>query len=261
MWTTSMNKPSLITIRSSSAPIGLWPRLIGPLYFTGCSGIFLTWTHLVVIATSPQQIPTEQISLLSSNCLFPSFAWRREGGSLIINLLSTSPRIVKSGFPMENVMTLAVYWYGKQHHAEKMHAKLLTRAREAFSSYSISTSWKISLERGEDIQPHAPGGGRLPDERIDVLSAATLEEAPFHSVRSLAKRYQGLSEDGSETFALRRLCYAESVHPSLYALSSTKGRSSRINTRIEENHSARRTLRLALHSHGRRVLVLFKCQS
>jgi hypothetical protein len=27
-----MSKPSMITIRSSSAPIGLWPLLIDPLY-------------------------------------------------------------------------------------------------------------------------------------------------------------------------------------------------------------------------------------
>jgi hypothetical protein len=30
METTSMNKPSMITIRSSSAPIGLWPLLVNP---------------------------------------------------------------------------------------------------------------------------------------------------------------------------------------------------------------------------------------
>jgi hypothetical protein len=30
-----MNKPSMITIRSSSPPIGLWPLLIDPLYIQG----------------------------------------------------------------------------------------------------------------------------------------------------------------------------------------------------------------------------------
>jgi hypothetical protein len=33
METTSMSKPSMITIRSSSAPIGLWPLLIDALYW------------------------------------------------------------------------------------------------------------------------------------------------------------------------------------------------------------------------------------
>jgi hypothetical protein len=34
---TSMNKPSMITIHSSSASIGLWPPPIDPLPFTGAA--------------------------------------------------------------------------------------------------------------------------------------------------------------------------------------------------------------------------------
>jgi hypothetical protein len=53
-------------------------------------------------------------------------------------------------------------------------------------SYSTITSWKRALQRGEDIQSDASGGGHFPDERIRALIAEALEEAPFHSVRSLA---------------------------------------------------------------------------
>jgi hypothetical protein len=49
----------------------------------------------------------------------------------------------------------------------------------------LITSWKRALLRGEGIQHHAPGNGRLPDEGVDVLISGALEEATCHSVRSL----------------------------------------------------------------------------
>jgi hypothetical protein len=87
---------------------------------------------------------------------------------------------------MEDAKALVVYWHAKGHPATKMYTKLLARAGEACPAYSTITNWVRALTRGEDIQGHASGGGRLPDERVDALIASAMEESPFHSVRSLA---------------------------------------------------------------------------
>jgi hypothetical protein len=62
--------------------------------------------------------------------------------------------IVKSEVPMEGAKALVLYWHWKQCHAQKMHAKLLARARRTWPSHS-TTTWKRALERREDIQHHA----------------------------------------------------------------------------------------------------------
>jgi hypothetical protein len=67
-----------------------------------------------------------------------------------------------------------------------MYTKLLARARESCLGYSAITNWIRSLTRGEDIHGHASGGRLLPDDRVDPLVINALEEARFHSVRSLA---------------------------------------------------------------------------
>jgi hypothetical protein len=93
---------------------------------------------------------------------------------------------VQEHFPMENVKAVVIYWHEKNYLAMKMYNKLLARAGASCSAYSTITNWVRIFIRGEDIQDHTSGGGRLTDDRIDTLIATALEESPFHFVRSLS---------------------------------------------------------------------------
>jgi hypothetical protein len=76
--------------------------------------------------------------------------------------------IVPEDVPMEDAKVLAIYWHEKQCSATKMSTKSLARAGEACSAYSTITNWIRDLTRGEPAHGHASGGGRLPDDRVNI---------------------------------------------------------------------------------------------
>jgi hypothetical protein len=77
-------------------------------------------------------------------------------------------------------------WHEKGHGALKIYQKLSTRPGGSYPTYSTITDCIKRLQRSEDITRRASDSGRLLDEQIHILIAAALEEAPFHSVPSLA---------------------------------------------------------------------------
>jgi histone-lysine N-methyltransferase SETMAR len=87
---------------------------------------------------------------------------------------------------MEDAKVLVMYWYEKGHGALRIYQKLSARVGGRFPSYSTITHWLRRLRRNEDITRRASGSGRLAFDEIDSLIADALDEAPFHSVRSLA---------------------------------------------------------------------------
>jgi hypothetical protein len=87
---------------------------------------------------------------------------------------------------MEDAKSLVTYCHEKGHGALNVYQKLSARQDRAYWAYSTITDSIRRLPRGEDIATHASGSGRLLDAYINILLAAAIEEAPFHSVRSLA---------------------------------------------------------------------------
>jgi hypothetical protein len=94
--------------------------------------------------------------------------------------------IVLEDIPMEDAKALVIYWHDKHYSATKIYTKLLAPARETCPACSTITNWIRSLTRGKDLQGHASGGGRLPNDTVDTLVINALEKSPFHSVPSLA---------------------------------------------------------------------------
>jgi hypothetical protein len=87
---------------------------------------------------------------------------------------------------MEDTKVLVMDWHEKGHGALKMDQKLSAHPGRAYPAYSTISDRIRRLHMGEDITRRASGGGRLLDEQIKILILAALEEALFHSVRSLA---------------------------------------------------------------------------
>jgi hypothetical protein len=94
--------------------------------------------------------------------------------------------IVPEDILMEDAKVLAIYSHEKHSSATKMYTKSLARAGEACTATSTIMNWIRTLTRGEDIDDHASGGERLPDDRVDALVIKAPEESPFHSECSFA---------------------------------------------------------------------------
>jgi hypothetical protein len=143
--------------------------------------------------------------------------------------------IVPEDIPMEDAKALVIYWQEKYCSATKVDIKLLARAGEACPAYSTITNCIRALTRGEDIGGHASGGGHLLDDRVDTLVTNTLEESPFHSVRSLASAIKIPSNNSMATFARQGLCSAKPAHRSPHSILGSESGPGRIGNRIEKS--------------------------